>query len=158
MKSRIKNKRTKRKLSNKIIPSYGLGSWIKGATKDVGEFTGAKKVADWAGEQVGSDIRGAVKDVTGFAADVTGDFYTGVADVGLGVLGAGDVIGKDAYETGVGREAGEIASKYVAPIGGQIAANIVAPGVGGAVLGGVQQGVGSGMQQGQQQQAQQQAM
>jgi len=158
MKSRSKNKRNKRKSNNKVIPSYGLGSWLKGAISDVGEFTGADKVADWAGDRVGKGIRSGVKDVTGFAADVAGDFYTGIADVGLGALGAGDVIGKDAYETGVGREAGEIASKYIAPVAGQVAATAFLGPMAGQALGTVQQGVGPAVGQGEQQQLQQQAL
>lgn len=140
------------------LPKYGLGSWIKDTVKDIGEATGLKKVADWGGEVVGEDIRGAVKGVTGTIADVAGDSATLMVDNTLGIVGAGDLIGGDAYETGVGRSVSNITSKYVAPIAGQVVANTVAPGVGGAVLGGVQQGIGSGIAQKQQRQQQQQLM
>jgi hypothetical protein len=140
------------------LPQYGLGSWLKGAVKDVGEFTGLKKVADFAGDVVGKDIRSGVKGFTGGVADVAGDYLTYSADNALGLVGAGNVIGEDAYETKLGAGVSNITSNYVMPAIGMAGATAIAGPMGGAMLGGVQKGVGSGIAQKQQLQQQRQMM
>ncbi len=140
------------------LPKYSFGSWIKDKVKDIGEVTGLKKVADWAGDIVGEDIRGAVKGFTGGVADVAGDYLTYSADNALGLVGAGNVIGEDAYETKLGAGVSNITSNYVMPAIGMAGATAIAGPMGGAMLGGVQKGVGSGIAQKQQLQQQQQLM
>ncbi len=145
-------------VANNEIPNYSLGGWFKEKVKDVGEFTGLGKVADFAGDIVGSDIRGAVKDVTGFAADVGGDYLTYSADNFLGLAGAGDVIDKEAYATKAGGAISDVTSKYIMPAVGMGMATALGGPMAGAALGGVQQGVSGGIQQGKQKEQQQLAL
>lgn len=125
------------------LPELGLGSWIDDTITNVGEATGLKGAADWAGDRVGKKVRNGVKNVAQGTTDVVGDWTTFTADTAMGVVGAGDVIQKDAYETGVGKVAGDISSKYIAPVAGTIAASAVAGPAGGMAMQGVQKGVGS---------------
>lgn len=80
------------------------------------------------------------------AGQFLGNYAKATADLGLGALGASNVITDDNYK-------GDNASKWdnVANVGGkiggvglQVAGNIVAPGIGGQIVGGAQQ-VGAGL-------------
>mgnify|MGYP000276433717 CR=1 FL=1 len=92
----------------------------------------------WINEQLG------IKDNSFFgkATDVVGDYATSVADTTMGLVGAGDVIQDEDYETKAFGKFSDTMSQDVAPVAGKVIATGLAGPVGGAAMGAVQQGVG----------------